>query len=292
MKVGIDSYCYHRFFGEIYENQSPPERPMSQEEFLRRAIGLRVDGVSLETCFLPSLDESYLAGLRELIDQAGLEVVVAWGHPEGFAAGRHPERIADLQRMLRVCHLLGARVMRVVGSSAEYRQEPHAPQLAKLARIFRECAQLAQDAGLRLAMGNHNDFNTEELLDLLSQVDHPCFGITFDTGNSLRIGDDPVAAAHRLAPHIYATHTKDVARLESAQPSDWFYYASRPAGQGDIDLPAIIDVLEEVGYQGLFAVEVDYLPADCADEDRAVEESVRYLQALQRSRRREPRRME
>ena len=24
MKVGIDSYCFHRFFGEVYGHQTPP----------------------------------------------------------------------------------------------------------------------------------------------------------------------------------------------------------------------------------------------------------------------------
>jgi hypothetical protein len=28
MKVGIDSYCYHRFFGEVYANQAKPARSM------------------------------------------------------------------------------------------------------------------------------------------------------------------------------------------------------------------------------------------------------------------------
>jgi hypothetical protein len=28
MKVGIDSYCYHRFFGEVYPEQVAPERKM------------------------------------------------------------------------------------------------------------------------------------------------------------------------------------------------------------------------------------------------------------------------
>jgi len=70
MKVGIDSYCYHRFFGEVYGNQSQPpaDRRMNYEDFLRRAIELKVDGVSLETCFFDSFDEAYLKRLKELID--------------------------------------------------------------------------------------------------------------------------------------------------------------------------------------------------------------------------------
>ena len=37
MKVGIDSYCYHRFFGEVYPDQKPPAKNMTMEDFLARA---------------------------------------------------------------------------------------------------------------------------------------------------------------------------------------------------------------------------------------------------------------
>jgi len=47
MKVAIDSYCYHRYFGEVYPNQSKPARSMSYADFLKRAVQLKVDGVSL-----------------------------------------------------------------------------------------------------------------------------------------------------------------------------------------------------------------------------------------------------
>ena len=26
MKIGIDSYCYHRLFGEVYDMQEKPEK--------------------------------------------------------------------------------------------------------------------------------------------------------------------------------------------------------------------------------------------------------------------------
>jgi hypothetical protein len=52
MKVGIDSYCYHRFFGEVYPQQVKPYKEMSLLDFLNRAKELEVDGVSLESCFV------------------------------------------------------------------------------------------------------------------------------------------------------------------------------------------------------------------------------------------------
>ena len=284
MKVGIDSYCYHRFFGEVYDNQKKPDRTMTYEDFLTRAVELKVDGVSLETCFFASLDDSYLKKLKEIIDQGNLEVVVAWGHPKGFEGGNNPGAVEDMKKMFNVCQILGAKVMRVVGSSLDYRNEPHQPQLEKLSKIFKECVKTAEDEGVRLAMENHFDFTTDEFLQLVGDVNSEYFGVTFDTGNALRIGDDPVDSARRLAKHIYATHTKDVAPLYGGNPQDWFFFACCPVGQGVINFPALVDELEKGDYQGLFAIELDYMDPKYKDEDWSVEKSVKYLQKLKEAR--------
>ena len=43
MKVGIDSYCYHRFFGEVYSQQRQPARRMTLEDFIDRAENPRIN---------------------------------------------------------------------------------------------------------------------------------------------------------------------------------------------------------------------------------------------------------
>ena len=49
MKIAIDSYCYHRYFGEVYPGlQQPPGRTMTVWDFLKRAKQLGVAGVSGE----------------------------------------------------------------------------------------------------------------------------------------------------------------------------------------------------------------------------------------------------
>jgi hypothetical protein len=50
-------------------------------------------------------------------------------------------------------------------------------------------------------------------------------------------------------------------------------------------MPGLIDELLAAGYQGLFAIELDYMDPKYVDEDLAVEQSVRYLQGLQQTRR-------
>src|SRR5260370_16730436 len=84
MKTAIDSYCYHRFFGEVYPQQSMPTRSMTLEDFLRRAHELEVGGVSLESCFIPRLDTEYLAHVRDMLNEYHLDRVFPWGHPNGL----------------------------------------------------------------------------------------------------------------------------------------------------------------------------------------------------------------
>jgi len=285
MKVGIDSYCYHRFFGEVYGPLGEPTRRITYHDFLHRANELKVDGVSLETCFFESFDDAYLKGLKEIIDQGHLEPVVAWGHPKGFEGGKTPQAMAELQGMFRVCRILGANVMRVVGSSLDYRNDPHEPQLKALTGIFKEAAQMAEGEGVKLAVENHFDFTTAEYMDLVERVDSPYFGMCFDTGNALRIGDDPVASVRLLGKHILATHTKDVKPIYGASPQEWYFFGCVPVGQGVINMPGLVDALLDTGYQGLFAIELDYAHPEVGDEDVAVEQSVKYLQGLQAQRR-------
>nr|MCU0873284.1 hypothetical protein [Pirellulaceae bacterium] len=87
MKVGIDSYCYHRYFGEIYPDQTDPGVRWTFQDFVRRAAELEVDGVSLESFFFASLEPGYLAEIKAALDERGMERVLAWGHPDGLEAG-------------------------------------------------------------------------------------------------------------------------------------------------------------------------------------------------------------
>jgi len=211
MKVGIDSYCYHRYFGEVYDFQKDPGKTWTLEDFINRAKALKVDGVSLETCFIPSFHEDYLKKIKDMLDEANIDRVVAWGHPDGLEAGNNDEALKDLIKMIDVAEFMGgSKVMRIVGSSLMFRYEPHEPQLEKLTRMLKEAVKVAEDKGVIIAMENHIDYTASEILDLINRVGSRNLGVNFDTGNALRLFEDPVEEAKILVSHIHATHIKDV----------------------------------------------------------------------------------
>jgi sugar phosphate isomerase/epimerase len=283
VKVAIDSYCYHRFFGEVYAEQTPPASSMTLEGFLDRARELGVDGVSLESCFFPSFDNSYLESVRARLDDHGLDRVYAWGHPDGLEGGSNEAAFTEMIASLDYAERIGAGVMRVVGSSLMFRQQPHRPQLDRLVRMFREAVKAAEQHGIRLAVENHIDFTSDEMLALLTEVDSPWLGINFDTGNFLRLLDDPIKGMRKLAKHVYATHIKDLRPQRGVSADAWYFFSSVPVGDGLVDNGELVRLLAEAGYEGSLAVEIDFLHPDYNnDEDAAVEKSVAELKRLVR----------
>jgi sugar phosphate isomerase/epimerase len=270
MKVGIDSYCYHRFFGEVYPQQLQPPSQMSLEHFLLRARELDVDGVSLESCFFPCLDRSYLEGIKSVLDSYGLDRVYAWGHPDGLEGGTNQQAYADMVASLERAKAIGASVMRVVGSSLVFRNQPHEPQLERLTRMFSDAVQIAEQYGVRMAVENHIDFTADEMLRLLTAVNSPYLGINFDTGNFVRLLDDPVKGMAKLAKYVYATHIKDLKPQKGVGADEWYFFSSTPVGDGIVDNMELARLLARAEYQGFLAVEIDFLHPDYdGDEDRA-----------------------
>ena len=282
MKVGIDSYCYHRFFGEVYPDQKKPAKDWTMQDFLKRAHELKVDGVSLESCFFPkNVDKAWFADLKAQLDDYHMDRVYAWGHPDGLERGQNWVAYREMVAGIPNAVAIGTNVMRVVGSSLMFRHEPHQPQIKGLVEMFKKAVKVAQDYGVKLAVENHIDFTSDEILQMLCEVDSEYFGLNFDTGNFLRLLDDPIKGMEKLAPFVLATHVKDLMPDKCARPTDWHFFAGVPVGQGLIDNRTLAKLLHEANFQGFLAVEIDHPHTDWTErEDEAVELSVQELKRI------------
>jgi sugar phosphate isomerase/epimerase len=279
MKVAIDSYCYHRYFGEVYPGlQQPADRAMTVWDFLKRARKLGVAGVSLESCFLPS-DEAFFQRLRDTLDSYGFERVWAWGHPDGLCSGTDTKAARDLVKHLAHAQQIGARVMRIVGGSRRTRPASFAQHKRRLGGMLKKLLPAARDHGVVLALENHIDLLADEMVDLVTTLDSPWLGVCLDTGNNLRLHEDPLAAAQKLVPLARATHIKDI-WVRPGDPKEFSFWPSVPLGKGLVDISRVVGLLKKARYKGLLAIEVDYLHPNYGDEDRAVAASVHYLKAL------------
>jgi sugar phosphate isomerase/epimerase len=281
VKVGVDHYSYHRFFGEVYPQQQQPARKMTVEDFIQRMDAIGCDGITLESCFIPRFDEEYLSRIGEMITERGFDVVYGWGHPDGLEGGKNEKAFDGMIESFEHARAVGAGVMKVVGSSLMFRFEPHGPQIERLSEMFTRAVKTAEKYNIRMAVENHIDFDGDEMLTLIENVNSPYLGINFDTGNFLRLLYDPIKGVEKLAKYVLSTHVKDLKPQKGVPVDEWYFFSCTPVGDGLVDNEALAQVLNDNGYQGFLAVEIDFLHPDYGnDEDSAVERSVQELKRI------------
>jgi sugar phosphate isomerase/epimerase len=114
---------------------------------------------------------------------------------------------------------------------------------------FRRLGDLAGEQGLRIGLENlMGRYRAPyELLDLIAAIDHPAIAVTFDTSHANVVGLDVPAAIREFGPTLAATHISD---------NDGSGDQHRTPGNGQIDWPPAMEALREVGYEGLFDLEI------------------------------------
>ena len=265
----------------MYPQQKKPDKDIDLAWFLKRAHELKVDGVSVEYPLIARFDPGYLSEVKGMLDEYKLDRVYAWGHPDGLEGGRNEKAFADMMKNIEHAHAIGAKVMRIVGASLMFRNEPHGPMLEKLTKMFNEAVKVAASLDVKLADENHIDFNSDEMLSLIQAVNSPYFGINFDTGNFMRVLDDPIKGMQKLAKYTFSTHVKDLKPNRDAAVDDWFFFSSTPVGDGLVDNQKLAQLLKDAGYEGFLAVEIDFLHPDYKEEeDKAVAASIKELRRI------------
>jgi sugar phosphate isomerase/epimerase len=276
----IYSYSYHRYFGILYpELETDPGSRMTIEDVIDRAAEMGAGGVALDSHFVPGLDPGHLDDLAARMDAKDLARDWAWGFTRGLESGKNPDALKDLIAHLPIARRLGAKVMRICAGGRATRPERWEDHRSAILPLLDSAARAAADAGITLAVENHIDLNTEQMLEVLERVDNPALGVCLDTANNLRLFEDPVEATRQLAPFTRTTHVKDIT-AQRGDPKTFAFWPSVPAGRGLVDLAAIVALLDKAGYTGLLALETDYLHPDHGSVDAAMVEGLAHLTNL------------
>lgn len=89
----------------------------------------------------------------------------------------------------------------------------------------------------------------EVLRSFIESLDGAELRVNYDPANLLMKGFDHMGGVRLLAPYIVHTHPKDAVR-ESPDGE-----RQRPLGEGEVDIPAWIEELKAIGYDGWLCVE-------------------------------------
>ncbi len=147
---------------------------------------------------------------------------------------------------------------------------------------FKEAIPMIEDFGMQIAIENHTDTFSDEILWIVDRLDHPLIGTCVDTMNPLQVMEDPSHAMERMLPRAYCCHFSD--EIIVVDPLG-VHDIGAPHGQGSMDCPRMVAQIREKSPMDkiIFENEIAFKRMDepieeaRARELEACKESVRYL---------------
>jgi sugar phosphate isomerase/epimerase len=196
----------------------------------------------------------------ELAVQALAETRIAAPQAHAFLAANVAQAdlgkgVEDRDRLYR--HILLAKrlgVRNVVMHPGRRRELTTRAERAEVRRLnceaFRRLGDCAGEQGMMIGLENlmSRDCATPaELFDLLEAIGHPAIGFTLDSSHAHAAGLDVAEVVREFGKHTVALHISDNNRSGDAH---------LVPGGGTIDWPAVMQAFREVGYAGIFNLEI------------------------------------
>lgn len=238
MSFGLAAYSFPFGCGFAQRDGRGAPRPMDARALAALATAHGLSGVETPLLgMLPGLSPDAARRFGEELRAGGLSLVVDTPVIE-------EELLAEV---LPLAALAGARVVRAMLSSVLEGARADFPggwgaYLEQMRGRIARIAPLLEEHDLSLALENHQDATSEELL-ALCEAGGPRVGVTLDVANPLAVGEEPLAFARAVGPRILNVHLKDYRIF----PTPSGYELVRCAlGEGAIPIPAILRLLDEV----------------------------------------------
>lgn len=285
MKLGLHTYSLNLHgIGQAWAGfVCPWPRRLSTFQLFDLLLELDLEGVHLDDGVLEDLDPGYLQEVGAAARTAGLYLEYNFSMDRGgFGIGiQH-----DLEGAIATARHLGADIVKV-GMELR-RPRPVAAsrfhpavmdQMSQVAGLLKAAAPQAAEHGIRLAVENHCDSFSEEILWLLDRVNNPVVGACIDTVNALHVTEDPMSAIVNLAPRAFTNHFRDD-RIEFQR---WgFKLVGAAVGEGDIDMQKAYTLfrdhscMQRINIETELETPLDDMQRALAMEIDAIRRSVRY----------------
>lgn len=237
LPVGLNPYGLAWTLG-LQGRGTPRANPAGRglEGFLALAEALGAEVVEIFDPWLQELADPAVRALGARLAARGRTPVVS----AGLATAD------SLAAAFRSARLLGAGTIRLglspvlCGDRAAFGASEWAALVARVSATLADWGPRAADAGLWLAIENHQDFTSAELAGFCATA--PGIGITYDTGNSFPVAEAPLAFTRTVAPHVRHLHLKDY----RVQPTPEGFRLVRCAlGDGAVPLAEIAALLAD-----------------------------------------------
>jgi 3-oxoisoapionate decarboxylase len=267
MKLGISSYTYTWAVG--VPGKKPPVM-LTEIDLLNKAKDLELSLVQVaDNLPLHNLEPARLEKLAAHSLESGITIEVG-------ARGLTP---ANLEEYIGISSTLKSRLLRFIIDAPGYE-----PEVDHVIKIIKGCLDKLEDAGITLAIENHDRLHSTVFREIMESINHPLVGICLDSVNSLGIAEGLESVVENLAPYTVNLHVKDftIRRLDHKMG---FMVEGVPAGRGFLNLPWVLEKLRPWGRCKTSVLELWTPPLDTIEETISREEawageSIDYLKQI------------
>jgi sugar phosphate isomerase/epimerase len=255
LTIGVAAYSFGYLCG--FDGAGTPRacaRPYTAYDLMDLAAAHGLGGVEFPPSWcLGTLEQPELEKARAYAAARDLFVVV-----DGDIVD-----VYELRELLPAAAHLGARTVRVMVSDilcGDRRavRDTWADYLRDIERRLHAIRGLAEDIGIAIALENHQDMTSGELVALCDAVGSPHIGVNLDAANPLAVGEDPLTFALHVAPYLKNVHLKDY-RLYNTPRG---YRLVRCAvGAGVLDVPGLLALCAREAPGAAISIELGALEA-------------------------------
>ncbi len=201
------------------------------------AAGLKLNSIQISAPGdYESIEPAHLAKVKRRAAELGITLDAAIGKVcPTTGPWRQKEPPEEYLAMgIRVARDLGARALRVFVGGIENRggEPPWEAHMDSTLRVLRGVRSRALDAGVRIAIENHGDFEARELKAFIEEAGADYVGCCLDSGNPMRVLEDPLLTLEVLAPYAVTSHIRDSVVYEHPRGAAFQWVA---LGDGSID---------------------------------------------------------
>ena len=111
------------------------------------------------------------------------------------------------------------------------------------AESLRKIIPELQKRRIKIGLENHEYETSEELVNVIKEINSPWIGLHYDFGNSMMAWEEPEQAARNMAPYTVTTHFKDHIIIPCPDDKYGYVVCGVPAGQGNMDLPGLLKII-------------------------------------------------
>lgn len=241
--------------------------PMTMEDFILKAVELRLVGVDMTAYYLKSTDPEYLHGLRHLAYQhalafSGAACGVSMVQPD---AAKRADSLSQIKNWVDVTELLGASHLRIFAGKL-----PEGVSMNDAITWVVEAMKAACDysgrKGITLGVEDHEGVtqNASVCVEIMQRVNSPYAGINLDITNFIATpAQDAYSQIAACIPYATNIHIRD------------HFYDRTP-----VDMDRVWQIFAQAGHQGYVSAEYESSSADSLPPAAGVPKLVDEIQAL------------